>query len=360
MSATAFERIIDKLENVKVTHNGTQARAKCPAHAGDSDTSLAIRRVEGKALIHCFADCPVDDVLASLEMRRSDLYDDGNGYTYTYPDGSNVHRSYTRDGKKRFYQSGNTGSGGTATTLYRADAVEAAKLAGTTIWFAEGEDDVHALEAIGLVAVTARGGAGNVHKCDLTPLHGANVVVVVDKDKAGDKRAATISNMLSSKAKLAWVQAKTGKDAADHIAAGHGIADFEQYIFPTDEAPDVDQPTQTRYDQLMLACLDSKGLRNIPSPLPIIDNYLFRDSLAWIGGKPGHCKSFVAAEMACCVGTGRDWFGNPVKQGKVLYLIAEGASGFSDRIETWEEYYGTDATNVTFLPVPIQFKADVD
>lgn len=238
MTATAFDRITAKLDKVKTSHHGTQARAKCPAHAGGSDTSLAIRRVEGKALIHCFADCATEDILAALEMTKADLYDDQHGYTYTYQDGAYVHRSYTRDGKKRFYQSGNTGSGGAATTLYRLDAVEAAKLAGTTIWFAEGEDDVHALESIGLVATTARGGAGNVHKCDLKPLHGANVVVVVDKDKAGDKRAATISNMLSGKAKLAWVQAKVGKDAADHIAAGSEISDFEQYIFPTDEDAD--------------------------------------------------------------------------------------------------------------------------
>ena len=41
MTATAFERITAKLEKVKVTHGGMQARAKCPAHAGDSDTDDA-------------------------------------------------------------------------------------------------------------------------------------------------------------------------------------------------------------------------------------------------------------------------------------------------------------------------------
>jgi hypothetical protein len=44
----------------------------------------------------------------------------------------------------------------------------------------------------------------------------------------------------------------------------------------------------------------------------------------------------------------------------VLYLIAEGASGFSDRIETWEMYNNADATGCTFLPVPIQFIKEVD
>jgi|tagenome__1003787_1003787.scaffolds.fasta_scaffold20978296_3 hypothetical protein len=244
MTTTVFERITAKLEKVKITHNGTQARAKCPAHAGDSDTSLAIRRVEGKTLVHCFADCQIEDILASLEMSKADLYDDSNGYTYSYPDGAYVHRSYTRDGKKKFYQSGNTGGGGAATTLYRLDAVNAAKLAGKTIWFPEGEDDVHALESIGQIATTSRGGAGNVHKCDLTPLHGANVVVVVDKDAAGEKRARTISNMLSGKAKLAWVQGKVGKDASEHVGAELGVSDFDPYTFSEDGENAANEPPQ--------------------------------------------------------------------------------------------------------------------
>jgi AAA domain len=124
--------------------------------------------------------------------------------------------------------------------------------------------------------------------------------------------------------------------------------------------PDEATQTQTKLDWLEGQLLTSKGLRNIPSPVPIIDGYLFRNSLAWIGGKPGHCKSFVAAEIACCVGTGRPWFGHQVTQSKVLYLIAEGVSGFSDRIETWEEFNAVDATGVIFLPVPIQFKDEID
>jgi hypothetical protein len=126
---------------------------------------------------------------------------------------------------------------------------------------------------------------------------------------------------------------------------------------PDPNAPD---PVQTRLDTLKLSLLDSKGLRNIPSPKPIIDRHIFKDSLSWISGAPGHGKSFVAAHMACCIGTGREWFGHQVTKGKVLYLIAEGVSGFSDRIETWEEYHGEDAENVIFLPVPIQFLSDVD
>jgi hypothetical protein len=116
-----------------------------------------------------------------------------------------------------------------------------------------------------------------------------------------------------------------------------------------------------RLEELERALLDSEQLANIPPPEPLIDGYLFKDSLAWIGGKPGHCKSFLAAEMACRVGTGTPWYGHTTKQGKVLYLIAEGVPGFGQRIATWEQYYGLSTKGwVDFLPVPVQFLKDVD
>jgi hypothetical protein len=116
-----------------------------------------------------------------------------------------------------------------------------------------------------------------------------------------------------------------------------------------------------RLEELERALLDSEQLANIPPPEPLIDGYLFRDSLAWIGGKPGHCKSFAAAEMACRIATGTPWYRHATKQAKVLYLIAEGVPGFGQRIATWEAYNGLSTKGwATFLPVPVQFLKDVD
>jgi RecA-family ATPase len=116
-----------------------------------------------------------------------------------------------------------------------------------------------------------------------------------------------------------------------------------------------------RFEELERALLDSEQLANIPPPEPLIDGYLFRDSLAWIAGKPGHCKSFAAAEMACRIATGTPWYGHATKQAQVLYLIAEGVPGFAQRIATWEAYHGLSTKGwATFLPVPIQFIKEVD
>jgi hypothetical protein len=110
-----------------------------------------------------------------------------------------------------------------------------------------------------------------------------------------------------------------------------------------------------RYLELSGAVLNLEGLRNIPPPTPLIEGYIFRDTLAWLGGKPGHAKSFVAVEIACCIATGTPWHSHAITgAGTVLYLIAEGASGLSQRVDAWTINHNKPADNVLFLPVPVQ------
>jgi len=101
--------------------------------------------------------------------------------------------------------------------------------------------------------------------------------------------------------------------------------------------------------------LDSDGLDDIPDPEPLIhDDILNKDTLNWLVGKPGQGKSFVAIDQAGCVATGRDWQGHAVNQGRVLYLIAEGARGFKKRVRAWEKYHDQKMHSVDFLPRPVQ------
>jgi AAA domain len=235
MNATAYDRLVDVLENVKhPSGNPDKARANCPAHDSASRSSLSIKRTEGKALIYCFGGCTPDQILDALGWSKADLYDDRKGYVYSYPDGVYAHRSYNGDGKKKFHQSGNLG--GDSTKLYRLSSIETAKLAGQAVWLVEGEDDVHAMETLGVIATTTRGGVGMMGKADLSPLYDAYVCAVVDKDEAGAKWAQYMRTMLEGKARgLAFLQALTGKDAQDHVAADHGLSDFQPYKFPDPE-----------------------------------------------------------------------------------------------------------------------------
>jgi Cu/Ag efflux protein CusF len=119
------------------------------------------------------------------------------------------------------------------------------------------------------------------------------------------------------------------------------------------QEPDEDA-LQQRIDAIDLRIIDLAGLEAIPPPEFLIDGYLIKNSLAWLGGKPGHYKSFVAVDFACCVGTGTNWHGYKVTKGKVLYLIAEGVTGLAQRFRAWSRYHGVPVENVVFLPMPLR------
>jgi hypothetical protein len=119
-----------------------------------------------------------------------------------------------------------------------------------------------------------------------------------------------------------------------------------------------DQVEATFRDTLRDALVDSAGLDAIPEPEPLVDGILYRDSLAWIQGKRSNGKSFVALDIAGCVGTGHHWQGRAVHRGNVLFIAAEGVSGVRWRVRAWEESYGREMANVQFLPIPVQANLD--
>lgn len=100
--------------------------------------------------------------------------------------------------------------------------------------------------------------------------------------------------------------------------------------------------------------LDTDGLDTIPRLEPVIEGFLYRDTLARIIGPSGHMKSFVALDFAGHIGGGHDWRGCRVTQGPVIYLVAEGGAGIRKRVRAWEQYHGRKMAGVRFLPRPVQ------
>jgi hypothetical protein len=227
MTDTALGRIIAALEacNYTVTTTGHRTKAQCPAHE-DSTPSLSITAIPGRVLIHCHAGCRTEDVLDSLGLEFSDLFDEKSvRYDYTDVTGGTVLRSVYRTPSKDFRQSIADKS---TVPLYRLPEVVKAIADGQTVYLVEGEQDADTLETLGVVATTAPMGAGNFGQVDATPLHGGNIVAIVDRDQKGDDWAKAVHKALDGHAlSLTFVEAKEGKDAADHIAAEHGLGDFQ-------------------------------------------------------------------------------------------------------------------------------------
>lgn len=230
---SAFERLVDKLrdEGKHVQQSGDKkAVAQCPAHE-DHSPSLSLTATETKVLAYCHAGCETEDVLSALGLATRDLFNEPRTrYDYADTTGTvlrSVARTYDSAGVKKTFRP--AGGDVKAAILYRLPQVEAAVYAGMTVYLVEGEEDVHALETLGLVATTGPQGANSIGKVDFSPLKSAMVVAVVDKDDSGKKWAGIVKEKVAPiAANLQFVEAKTGKDAADHIAAGHGVKDFVQ------------------------------------------------------------------------------------------------------------------------------------
>ena len=64
---------LSRLTKVRATGRGTWV-ACCPAHQ-DKNPSLSVRETDdGRVLVHCFAECPVSDVVAAVGMSMTDLF----------------------------------------------------------------------------------------------------------------------------------------------------------------------------------------------------------------------------------------------------------------------------------------------
>ncbi|MCX5229710.1 AAA family ATPase [Streptomyces sp. NBC_00233] len=107
-------------------------------------------------------------------------------------------------------------------------------------------------------------------------------------------------------------------------------------------------------DALLAELLDASSLDNMPALDPLVGDFLHLDTLSRIIGPSGHMKSFVVIDIAAHVGTGKPWHGHHVRQGTVVYLVAEGARGIRKRVRAWEKHHGMKMDHVLFMPRPVQ------
>ena len=257
---TAFERLIGALESAgsKVTGTGRQRKAQCPHHA-DRDPSLSITDAESRVLLNCKAGCETDDVLADLGLARRDLFNEArNGasrwtpwrdrclcqpaayFPYCDESGTLLYQHVRGEHKEFAFRRPDplSRSGwrwnldGVRRVLYRLPEVVKAP-SNAAIFLTEGETDADALVASGEIATTTDAGAltGSGRKQWLSEwseaLRGRDVLVTADRDTPGRVHARHVAASLDGVARSVWVvEAASGKDARDHLAAGLAVTDF--------------------------------------------------------------------------------------------------------------------------------------
>lgn len=282
---SAFDRILDAAaaKGLTVTQLEGRAMVQCPAH-NDGRPSLSVRPIEGSVLVYCMAGCQTSDVVDALGMSMSDLFDDSSGFVYEYPGGRMVKR--TPD--KKFIQSGNKSD----MSLYRADRIADAQV----VYVVEGEKDVLAIESVGGHAVSSPNGASaSPDKYDWSPLSGKTVRIVADNDEPGRRRAEALAQHLEGIAdSVCVVDPATGKDAADHIAAGYALDGFQPRTPP-------DVITLSEAFDAWRTWRDADASEPIPTPWSSLNNALagglHPGRLYVVAARTGQGKSVAGQNM---------------------------------------------------------------
>lgn len=164
-------------------------------------------------------------------------------YSYRQPDGSllfekrryEILQPISGERSKRFLYFDRVGRRakppGADSLLYRVPELLLRIPKGETVHFSEGEKDADALRKCGALATSHHQGAGNATLDQMAWLRGARRIVLwVDRDIPGFYDAFVRHNLLVDVGVAAWrikfVRAQTGKDAFDHIKAGHDLTNW--------------------------------------------------------------------------------------------------------------------------------------
>lgn len=331
---TAYERIVEALRangSHVIERGGDKAQAQCPVPGhgqgnGDLHPSLEIRpRRDGAGVVvRCHAGCNDVDVLAALKCTVRDLFDEPRirnalnpNRSYRYPNGDTKIRRGTGPNKEVRWKRGHNGGN----HLY---GVEHLQPDDSTTYLAEGESAAEMLRAMGCAAV-ATGGCGRIDSCDLTPLAGRDMIVVVDRDPSGVHWADKADRLLGGIAKsVQFVQSAvrtTAADVVDHVAADLRLDELVPYYPPapgaatTNHQPGQANPSPDAAPIPQPKLWRATDLKPVAQPCWLAKARIPRAAPSLIIGEEGIGKSLLWVWLAAVVSTGREvpGFGIPAR-----------------------------------------------
>jgi len=315
--------------------------ALCPCH-DDHDPSLHLWTDDAGALaFSCLAGCEwseLKETLAGLGL-PVDAHAAGGSSgptvvaTYDYIDESGeLAYQVLRYQPKGFRQRRPNGSGGwiwnlkdTTRLLFRLPELIAGVTGGETIYVAEGEKDALAIAAAGGVATCNSGGAGKWRDDHGAHFAGANVIIVADRDEPGRKHAAKVAASLHGvAANLRIVEAREGKDAFNHLSAGHGLDDFVPAgaTTPAEGAAHIGLVRSAFITAPELAESEDEPVAWT------VHDYIAEGSTTQLTGQPKAGKTTLALCLADAVASGRAFLDRATTQGVVVYLTEQTKSTF--------------------------------
>ncbi|CCE04773.1 hypothetical protein BRAS3843_1130004 [Bradyrhizobium sp. STM 3843] len=260
-------------------------------------------------------------------------------YDYRTPSGELLYQ-VVREEPKAFRQRRPNGRGGwiytrgdTPSVLYRLP--ELLKYPDGTVHLCEGERDADRLAELGLTATTVSGDAADKWTPELAaPLRGRDVFILQDNDAKGEKRATAAAQALQGIAKSVRVillpDLPPKGDVSDWLKAGHSQAELEAICVaapvwqPTAESP-APRFTFTEFGKITWSAEVEH----------LVYGILPRSGLVVVYGAPKCGKSFWTFDLVMHPARGLDYRDRDVVAGTVVYLAAEGGTGFKKRVEAY-------------------------
>lgn len=239
-----LEDFLDRVEGAK--KNGGGFSFICPSHE-DREASAHVAEGESGLVLQCYAGCETQAILSAIGLEWGDLFYRPRNplgepeaiYEYKDETGAVLFEAVRFPGKKfrqRHHDPDNPDAkedgyvyslDEVRRALYRLPLLLDPARSHDPVYVCEGEKDVEALLLAGQVATCNPMGAGK-WRDEYSPfLNGRHVIIVADRDEPGRKHAESVRKALKDvAASVSIVQAKVGKDASDHLEAGHSVEDF--------------------------------------------------------------------------------------------------------------------------------------
>lgn len=219
------------------------------------------------------------------------------------------------------------------------------------VFLVEGEKDVDRLRSLGIPATCNPIGA-NKWRDEFSPMFsGADVVILPDNDEPGREHAEKVARSLTGHADRIRIvhlvedmpTLPVKKDISYWLDAGRTIDRLHDLV---DRATTWRPRTVTRLPVIWY------GDEDASPPLSwLVKGLLVDGGFSAVYGGPGASKSFLVLDLALHIAHGIDWFGRRVRQGPVLYVSGEGASGMLLRMKAWGHEKG-NGSRAPFALVP--------
>lgn len=310
--------------------DSNRAMCQCPCHP-DKKASLSIDKIGNKILLHCFAGCKSEDILAAVGLTFSDLFDQPREqsyieklekrrgqriaaiYKYTDENGNYLYekiRFQNKDMLMGVYvqetESFHYGLSGNHKTLFHLPQLCKAVSAGKKIFYVEVEKDVLTLESLGLDATTA-GSANDWKSSYASYFKNADVVILPDYDEPGQALAARVSKDLEGLAKsVKIINTSTipKGDVSDYIQEGHTKEDLLRLI-ENAESKNQKNTKSSIDDSLELTAMENAEEKELEWLIP---HYIPKRSITTMAGDGGSGKTSIWCEIAASISIGRPCF----------------------------------------------------